>query len=299
MLQQRTKIQQEIKEKQAKHAKTVLQKLVASFETPELLQNAVIKTFLDPVAVPQNAYSISNRILLAVQGASDARGSATWRWMGRFPRTWSKQVFIMIPRTQKIKGKDDSNNAKNTKDKIITTGFFFKGLYDVENTYGATTNSDVQYVKNPPKKLPPLGDVAKKWGVEIQYRVRPDAWGSYSPSKNKIQLSTDNAGTFFHELAHKAHEKIDGELKAGQDPQQEAVAQLCAGVLSKMYDQSMDLETFEYIKHYSEEDPKKAMRLITKVLHKTGQVLELILGTTSTNKIGKKKTTTRRRANNV
>ena len=99
--------------------------------------------------------------------------------------------------------------------------------------------------------------MAKKWGVKIQYMVRPDAWGSFDSVHNKIQLSTDDAGTFFHELAHKAHEKIDGKLKGGQDPQQEAIAQLSAGVLSQMYDQRIDLETYEYIKHYAQDDPKK------------------------------------------
>ena len=270
---------EKLERKRTDQFRQVLERLVKSFENPELLQNAVIKTFLDPIDVPQNKYSRTNRILLAIQGAYDARGSTTWRQLDRFPLSWSKKVFIMMPRTQKIKGKDNDDDG-GKEEKTITTGFFFKGLYDVENTYGAGKNSKIEYVKNPPKKaLLPLSDVAEKWGVEIQYQVRPDVWGTYNPEKNKIQLSTDNAGTFFHELAHKAHEKIDGELKRGQDPQQEAIAQLSAGVLSQMYDQKIDLETFEYIKGYAQDDPRKAMRLINKVLHKTGQVLELILET--------------------
>ena len=273
------KLEQKIREKQANQSRQILEKLVKSFENPESLQNAVIKTFLDPIDVPQNKYSRTNRILLAIQGAYDARGSSTWRQIDRFPFEWTKQVFIMMPRTQKIKNSDGIK-----EDKTITAGFFFKGLYDVENTRGTSKKSKIEYVKNPPKILPPLSDVAKKWGVKIEYKVRPDAWGSYNSAENKIQLSTDDAGTFFHELAHKAHEKIDGKLKPRQDPQQEAIAQLSAGVLSQMYDHTIDLETFEYIKGYAQDDPKKAMQLIRKVLHKTGQVLELILENTSCQK---------------
>ena len=130
-------LQQKIKEKQANQSKQVLEKLVKSFENPEFLQNAVIKTFLDPIDVPQNKYSRMNRILLAIQGSYDARGSSTWRQLNRFPLSWTNQVFIMMPRTQKIKDSDE-------EEKTITTGFFFKGLYDVENTYGTGKNSKIE-----------------------------------------------------------------------------------------------------------------------------------------------------------
>ena len=274
---------QKIRDRQASQSRQILEKLVESFENPQTLQNAVIKTFLDPIDVPQSRYSMLNRILLAIQGSYDARGNAAWRQIDRYPLDWSKKVFIVIPRMQKISGGKNDDGQKDEKT-TVTAGFFYKGLYDVENTYGTSKNSKVAYVKNPPKTLPPLSDVAKKWGVEIEYRVCNNAWGSYNPAKNKIQLSTENAGTFFHELAHKAHEKIDGRLKMEQDPKQEAIAQLSAGVLSQMYDQKIDLETFEYIKGYAQDDPKKAMRLIHTVLYKTGQVLELILGATKPDK---------------
>ena len=284
---------QKTKERQTKQAKQILHDLIKSFENPQTLQDAVVKTFLEPIDVPQNKYSRTNRILLALQGADDARGNAVWRQINRFPLVWSKQVFIMIPKTRKIRNKDCKGTKVEEEEKTITTGFFFKGLYDVENTYGTGKNSKVEYVKNPPKKLPPLSDVAQKWGVKIKYKVdsantaAAAAWGSFNPTKNEIQLGTDNPATFFHELAHKAHEKIDGRLKMEQDPQQETIAQLTAGVLSQMYDQKIDLYTYKYIKGYTqddddkEEDPKKTLKLIGDVINKTGQVLELILGNTS------------------
>jgi len=52
-----------------------------------------------------------------------------------------------------------------------------------------------------------------------------------------------------------------------------------------MYDQKMDKFTFDYIVAYAKNDPKKAMQLITKVLTKVSQVLELILETTNYQKM--------------
>jgi hypothetical protein len=46
------KLEQKIREKQANQSRQILEKLVKSFENPESLQNAVIKTFLDPIDVP-------------------------------------------------------------------------------------------------------------------------------------------------------------------------------------------------------------------------------------------------------
>jgi len=267
-------LKDKIRAKEIKKSKTVLDLLVASFDKSELLEDAIIKTFLDPLNVPQGKYSRLNKILLFVQGSEDARGNAAWRNLKRFPLDWSKQVFIMMPKTMTIKDK------KNEEDKTITTGFFFKGLYEISNTYGADIP---EYEKQKPKELPALINVAQKWGIDVKYFNSGDthAYGYFDQSNNKINLSTHNAGTFFHELAHAAHKKIDGSLKGGQDPQQEAIAQLASGVLCRMYDQKMDKYTYDYILAYAKDDPKKAMQLISKVLTKVSQVLELILETTS------------------
>lgn len=271
-------IPEKIKAREVKHSQIILEKLVSSFENPEKLEDAIIKTFLDPLDVPQAKYSRFNKILLFLQESQDARGNAAWRNLKRFPLDWSKQVLIMIPKTITIKDKKNEEN-----DKTITTGFFFKGLYRYENTYGAKIP---EYEKLKPKELPPLIDVAQKWGIKTTYFHIGDnkAYGYFDQSKNKINLSTHDAETFFHELGHAAHKKIDGTLKGGQDPQQEAIAQLTAGVLCQMYGQKMDRHTYEYILGYAKNDPKKAMNLISKVLVKVSKILELILETTDYSK---------------
>lgn len=271
-------LKDKIKAKEIKKSKTVLDLLVASFDNSEKLEDAIIKTFLDPLDVPQAKYSRRNRILLFLQGSEDARGSAAWKLLKRHPLDWSKQVFILMPSTKKIKDKS------NDEDIIITTGFFFKGIYEYSNTYGAKI---ADYEKQKPKVMPPLFDVAQKWGIDVKY-FNSDSDGSYgyfSENKNQIVLKTENAYVFFHELAHAAHKKIDGVLKNGQDPQQEAIAQLTSAVLCRMYDHKMDKFTYDYILAYSKNDPKKAMNLISKVLVKVSQVLELILETTNYQKL--------------
>lgn len=271
-------IPEKIKAREIKHSKIILDKLIESFEKPEKLEDAIIKTFLEPLDVPQAKYSRLNRILLFIQGSQDARGNAVWRNLKRFPLDWSKQVFIRLPKTMTIKDKENEEN-----DKTITTGFILKGLYTYENTYGAKIP---EYEKLKPLSLPPLIDVAEKWNIPVKYLHvgETNAFGNFNPSTNKINLSTHDSETFFHELGHAADQKINGNLKGGQDPQQEATAQLVAGVLSQMYGKRMDKHTYEYILMYSKDDPKKAMNLISKVLVNVTKILELILETTNYSK---------------
>jgi len=65
----------------------------------------------------------------------------------------------------------------------------------------------------------PLIERAKEWGISV--KSLPGNYffhGSYSKAQKKISLATDEEGVFFHELAHAGHEKVNGDLKKGQDP---------------------------------------------------------------------------------
>jgi len=89
-------IPEKIKVREIKQSHLVLEKLIASFEKSEKLEDAIIKTFLDPLDVPQGKYSRFNKILLFLQSSEDARGNAAWRNLKRFPLDWTKQVFSCI-----------------------------------------------------------------------------------------------------------------------------------------------------------------------------------------------------------
>ena len=115
----------------------------------------------------------------------------------------------------------------------------------------------------------------------MQYLGRPGtgAYGSYSIDRDEITLFTHNRQTFWHELAHAAHRRVlaqrgDG-LKGGQRSTQEAVAELSACVLSRLYGAPNDGYSYDYLKGYSGDgDPH---RLALKVVADVEKVLALIL----------------------
>lgn len=103
----------------------------------------------------------------------------------------------------------------------------------------------------------------------------PYAYGSYG--HNEIHLASDDPAVFFHELAHKAHEKLES-LKGGQDPVQEAVAELAAATLARIYAYPADNHAWNYLAHYAGgRTPMAVGRLCYSVLAKTEKILSLIL----------------------
>ena len=113
--------------------------------------------------------------------------------------------------------------------------------------------------------------------MKVKYAIQAGAYGSFTLSKNTITLGVEDWDVFFHELTHKAHSKIE-TLKTEQDPEQEAIAQLSAATLSRLYGKNADNESWNYIAHYADnKKPEDVGRLCLKVLNKTQKVLELIL----------------------
>lgn len=145
--------------------------------------------------------------------------------------------------------------------------------------YEDTEGEQLKTVRNEPRALPPLAEVAERWGVSIRYDATAEGeYGSFSPERDEIRLCAADAGVFFHELAHKGHSKIE-PLKPGQDPEQEAVAQLCACVLARLYDHEIDNASYDYIAHYAKSHkPEDVGRLCYRVIGKAERVLALIVG---------------------
>ena len=127
----------------------------------------------------------------------------------------------------------------------------------------------------------PLVERAEEWGISVKavpgnYRYR----GYYSPSRMEIALATPEEKTFFHELAHAGHEKVNGALASGQDPLQEIVAELSAQALCRLVGkQSTDTtgNSYRYIEKYAEKLSLSPYSACLKVLGETGKVLNLIL----------------------
>lgn len=254
-----------------KQAKEILQELIGMFSDPEKidqLEDTVKLTHIDMIEKPSNNWSWSNKFLMVLQGTNDARGFRQWQKVGRNPLDWQKQISILAPLVCKTKDKND-------EDKTFIKGFRAIGLYAVENTYGKSLDEQTKKYE-----LPPLVEVAEKWNCSIRFEKISGQYGHYSQSKQEIVLGSENHAIFFHELAHLGHKLIDGELKGGQDPEQEAIAQLSSAVLSRIYGFKVDNMTYKYIGMYAENHkPESVARLCLRVAEKTSKVLALILGT--------------------
>jgi hypothetical protein len=151
-----------------------------------------------------------------------------------------------------------------------------KPVFRFEDTEGES----LEYEK---LELPdfPLLERADEFGVSVKaipgnYRY----YGYFRPGTKEIALATPEETVFFHELAHAAHEKVKGTIKAGQDPLQEIVAELSAQALCRIVGmQARDTtgNSYRYIERYAEKIKLSAQAACLKVMSETEKVLNLIL----------------------
>lgn len=256
-------------------ARAVLASVVEKFKTSDMT-TAIRSVYLDPVPKPCQRWSWGNRVLVALAGTTDARGIRQWREVGRHPRKGSKAVYILAPLTRRVPA--DGDGGEDGQDtRTITVGWRGVPVFRVQDTEGCALKA----VKGEPKSLPPLSAVAERWGFSVRYDATfRGEDGSCDPRNCEIRLCTADEAVFFHELSHLAHDRLQGEkLKPGQDPEQEAIAELAACVLASMYGRDRQGEAYTYISHYADgKDPDSVGRLCLRVVEKTGRVLDMILG---------------------
>jgi hypothetical protein len=127
----------------------------------------------------------------------------------------------------------------------------------------------------------PLIERAEEWGINV--KVIPGNFsyqGFYSPVRKEIGLATKDEFVFFHELAHSAHEKVNGKLKRGQDPIQEIVAELAAEALCRIVGKTGGKYlgiSYRYIEGYAGKLNITPYSACLKVMSETEKVLNLIL----------------------
>jgi Antirestriction protein len=248
--------------------------LLRMFESGEMPE-AVTRTFIEAgkYEKPSNKWSLGNKLLMLAAGACDARGYDQWQKVGRNVRKGAKAFYIFGPSTRKLESENEETGEK--EEKVIITGFHVIPVFRYEDTEGEEL-SEVNYA---PKQLPPLYEVAERFGLSVLYSPKLDrAWGYYSPAQNKIVLHTQQEKTFFHELGHAAHAKF-ATLKTGQDAEQEIVAEFVACVLCNLYGiEGFESHAYRYISGYAEtENPSMVVQKIMKVLAEVEKCLKLIL----------------------
>ena len=252
---------------QPNRAAVSLERIIEAFKTSEF--PAMVKlAYINVDGKPSDKWSITNRVIMMLSGTRDARGYRQWESVGRYVKRGTKAFYIVKVRTKKITETVDGKDVE----RVITTGLHGIPVFRLEDTDGKPLK------KPEPRELPPLLDVAKKWGVSVEYENSSHGeYGSFSPGFNHITLSTESPDVFFHELAHKAHSKFE-TLKGGQNPKQEAVAQLSACVLASLYGYDNMAWSWQYIAGYAgKKTPEAVGRLCMSVLAKVEKVLELIL----------------------
>ncbi len=216
--------------------------------------------------IPSDTWSLGNRLLMMLAGTEDARGFRQWEKVGRMVKKGAKAFYILAPRIIKVK------DEETEEEKHVLAGFLSVPVFRYEDTEG----EELIYPDYSPPVLPPLVEVAERYGISIKYiPFKERFYGSYSPSQGKILLCTHDELTFFHELAHAVHDRIK-PLKGGQHAYQEIVAETVAATLCIMYDLEGYLyEAKKYIEHYAKH--KDPLRSIMGVLSEVEQVLNMIL----------------------
>ena len=252
-------------------AKVCLQRIVDLFKAGNIPQALAVATLPPPSDIPSAKWSVSNRILQFLSDTSDARGFRQWHNAGRKIKKGAKAFHILGPKARTI---TETNEDGMEAEKVIVAGFFAIAVFRAEDTDGEPLPFE-------PASPPPLVDVAEKFGLSVSYQTFASRYyGYYQGDAKKIVLATHNAQVFFHELAHAAHHRIEGELEGGQNPSQEIIAELTAATLAQLYCPQANLGfSYEYVKTYARHSKKSIERACLGVINTVGKVLNHILET--------------------
>ncbi len=247
--------------------KNVLKTIIDKFKTGEIPEAIAMASYPVP-DIPSAKWSFTNRTLMFLSGTGDARGYRQWQDVNRNVKKGAKAIYILIP----CFGKSDEDEES----KQILRYFKASPVFPMEVTEGDPL--DYQQIELPEL---PLIKRADEWGISVKavpgnYLYR----GYYSPTLQQIGLATPEEKVFFHELAHAGHEKVNGNLKPGQNPLQEIVAELSAQALCRLVGKNLADTTgnsFKYIERYAEKLKLTPYSACLKVLGETEKVLNIIL----------------------
>jgi len=251
-----------------------LRKLLDLFETGNVPE-AVAKVLLPSRDVPCARWSLANRMLCLLSGTDDARGYRQWEEAGRYVKKATKAFYILAPRFAKRKPKDGETTNPDNPDMVLV-GFRGVPVFRFEDTDG----EPLERPEYRPPDLPPLFEVAERFGVKVEYlghTLEEGYYGYYRPDSQEIRLCTHHESTFFHELAHAAHHRVKGSIKPGQDWKQEIVAELSATVLCRLHGLEYEGNAYKYIGRYAEKAKKDVYRACLAVLSDVEKVLAEIL----------------------
>lgn len=252
-------------------------KLLQMFEAgnfPEIAKRSILMKSYGKS--PCAKWSIGNIITILLAGTSDARGFRQWEQVGRKVKRGAKALHILGPCTY-IKTVTNPDTGEEKKEPYIK-GFRPIPVFAFESTEG----SEFEKASFNPPAPPPLFEVAARYGIKVSYDAfAGQALGSCKTDGSEITLRAHDADVWFHELAHAVDARLSGgKLKGGQDTEQETVAELTSGVLCQFYNISgYECQAWQYIKHYNNDSPEKAIKQIYSLLGRVEAIIGDILQT--------------------
>lgn len=251
---------------------TTLMAMFASGNFPAQVAVSVIRKQAGD-HIPSDLWSLGNRLLMAAQATSDARGFRQWGEVGRYVKKGSKAIHIFAPLTKKIKEKDDVTGEET--ERFIIVGFKPIPVFRLEDTEGEPLDK-FDYT---PKTYPPFFDVAEKLGVKVEYKaLRSDYYGRYTSGQGKIELCSEDAVVYYHELAHAVHDTFV-DLKTCDKAKKEIIAELSALILCEISCVSgYQWQGFKYIGAYcADSKPETVLKKMMGVLNDVEKIVSIIL----------------------
>ena len=247
--------------------KEALNKIMERFESGDIPEAVAYAMFPVP-AIPCSNWSLLNRIITFINCSKDARGIRQWNSVNRYVKKGTKAIYILVPFIRNVE--DDLGENQHR-----LLGFGVAPVFRVEDTEG----EPLEYENISVPDLP-LMDIAHQWGISVKaVPGNYQYYGFYAPGRKEIALATSQECVFFHELAHAGHHII-GNLRKGQDPLQEIVAELSASALALLVGKSIEDTTgnsYRYIQKYAEQLNMSVHTACVKVLADTEKVLNLII----------------------
>ena len=249
--------------------KQVLGTILEKFKSGDIPEAVAYSMF--PVAdIPSSKWSILNRTLMFLSGTQDGRGFRQWNEVNRFVKKGSKAFYILVPYIKKTEDEETGG------EKEALVGFLARAVFRYQDTDGEPL--DYEQIELPDL---PLIERAEQWGISVKAIPGNFSYqGFYSPVRKEIGLATKDEFVFFHELAHSAHEKVNGNLKRGQNPIQEIVAELSAEALCRIVGKTGGKylgNSYRYIEKFAGDPQISAYSACLKVMSETEKVLNLIL----------------------
>jgi hypothetical protein len=248
----------------------VVNNILEKFKTQDIPKAVAYAQFPIP-NIPCNQWSLLNQLTVMFSGSIDCRGYRQWLENNRSVKKGAKAIYILVPWVKKEAGSSKEDGSKST-----LMGFMAKPVFRVEDTDGEVLKYDnIQLPKhNLLERAEELGVLVKAVPGSYQY------YGYFNSSEREIGLATPEEKTFFHELAHVAHEKVKGKLKRGQDPAQEIVAEFVAQVLCQLVGKTLDRHlgnSYSYIENYARKLDCTPYKSVLSLLSEVDKVLKLIL----------------------